>query len=264
MDPTTSPPLALDAPLAHYPVELRVRGRLTKFLIHALDVDTYTEFDLGWDRLNRITGQRRPIRLTEAEQAEQPLLRDGAPVLIQAGPDAGKPVMVFVIPDDVLIREQQASMTADETARLVARQDAEERWARKFTADMICSHVELEPGEVTVGGVSITSGASIVQAFRSEKALLGSLLMQIYVQNNLTADQKKAFGSLRAFGTSSGPSTEAAHGSAPATTAGPAEALGSAAPDDATSPARTSPAPPTTASSGGPATSSSPAAPSAD
>jgi hypothetical protein len=244
-------PLEIEiADAAYAPAKIVVRNKARTFLFKVLTIDEFTDFDMGWTKLMRLSGRNRPERTTDEELAKEPLVVAGVPKFEL---DGTTPILVHVLSDDDLARRRLKAMTPEQLKAHDERRDAEDRWARSFTYNAIRDFVKVAEGQITINKKPCITGADILSAFRQDRAFLQALMLQIQLQNNVTEDQKKIFESLLASATTSaapGASRPAANGPKQATTAENADREDSA-PVDAASQERPTTIPDQAATSSG-------------
>jgi hypothetical protein len=80
-------------------------------------------------------------------------------------------------------------------------------------------YVTVEPGDLTYEGDTVTSGSRFVELFIGQTKMLIEVLAALYMENKLTAQQKKTLQSLLASEAGSTSETPSANGGRPETTA---------------------------------------------
>jgi hypothetical protein len=145
----------------------------------------------------------------------------------------------FVI-DDAAIRQRRLDEMTPETRSaweaLVRDEDAREA---AFITDTIERFVTVEPDQiVAVDGTgketSLTSGQELLSVFGANLGDMRALVQQVWIENNVSEERKKALRSLFDFDASSAAPAKDPAGSSPEATVESAEPKGSAGPEDAT------------------------------
>jgi hypothetical protein len=193
-----------------FPVTLQVDGESVKFKIRRLTQDEYTAFSMEFMRLGK---------LHEVEQLE---LRPH---------DEDERAMS----ERQLEAKHWHELAPEERVRREAQDKAEADRGNAFAAEVLTAYVTVEPDQIfdEETGLMVTSGADLVRAYGSRPDVLSDLVGEIFLQNRLSADDKKKLQLLRALRPgSTGPAM--APGAKPEPIAASAEPAISASPEAAT------------------------------
>lgn len=173
--------------------------------------------------------------VSEAVAAAMSTVLNLARVLVAEPSDAED----FVIPESEIRRRRLDEMTPSVRAdydALVVREDAEES---AFIEDTVRTFVTLAPDQVVMvdaegNETSLTSGDDVLRIFGANLSDMRALVQQVYFENRLSEDRKKALRSLFASDVSSDAPAKDPVGNAPEATAVPADGKASVTHADAT------------------------------
>ena len=113
-------------------------------------------------------------------------------------------------------REKPVPATLEEASRV----DAD---LSQFATQSITDYVRVKPGQMTLDGTEVTTGAALVRVFGGSPVVAIALLLAIAHHNEVSDHEKKAWRSLYGFVASSPKPTPTAPGDAPAGSATDAE-----------------------------------------
>jgi hypothetical protein len=134
-------------------------------------------------------------------------------------------------------RPGETAPAPDEGWQALAQRAADYNVANAaWILDAFERYVTVEPGDLTFEGEVVTSGARFVELFIGQTKMLIGVLGDLYLENKLTAQQKKTLQSLLASEAGSTSETASANGARPETTATNVESETSAASAVATAP----------------------------
>lgn len=209
-----------------YPYTLQVDGDEIRLQIKRMDVDEWGWFSMGFSRISTPTVQRF-------------VHRDPNDAYDMRTDDAGE----FVESLEDLTERKRLRLGEERRRELHKAEDEDDAHAREFVKRAFAQFV------VVAGGLSrlaldgseepITKGLEFVRTFAARRDVLQEVLTQLYMQNTLGEDQKKALQSLTDSARTLRERSQAAIGSEPATTAQPAETPATVPPADVSSPPAT-------------------------
>jgi hypothetical protein len=117
-------------------------------------------------------------------------------------------------------RPGETAQPPDEGWQAVAQRAADYNIANAaWILDTFEQYVTIEPGDLTFEGEAVTSGRRFVELFIGQTKMLIGVLGDLYLENKLTAQQKKTLQSLLASEAGSTSETASANGARPETTA---------------------------------------------
>lgn len=181
-------------------------------------------FNRDWARVMDPPSGRFIFRKTEGdEQIKTSTLR------------RGQPVETFLVDDDEVRRRRLQEMTPTDRATFLEQADADAAFEYDFLVTLITAHVSVAPGQCVKFEddksqmTDVRTGADLVRVFGGQRGQLVRFGTAIWAENNLGADQKKAWRSLFASPSSSSGPAKVLPGPKPADPARPVESADSAA-----------------------------------
>lgn len=191
-----------------YPAIVTIDGERVRLQIKKLTIDEWSRFTHEFQRFGLIATQ-------EAFELNP-----------QPGEEALTPDQIMAKRYGALTPEQRAARDAYALTE-AARGDA-------FAREAIEQYVTLEPEQIfdEDKNASLTAGAELVTHFGARIDVLRDLLAEIYIQNKLSDQEKKAWSSRRALPPTS--NAPADPGERPASTAAPAPPAATGTPAAAT------------------------------
>jgi hypothetical protein len=193
----------------YFPATIHIDGEPVRLRIKRLTREQWVTFSLEFERMKRATR--------------------GAELVLERRPgEEGLDV-------DDLEAKRWVEKTPEEREVAMQEEQREQERQAQFAVDTITDYVSAEPDQIfdEDAGAMVTSGADLVRVFAQRHDVLSTLVAEVFLENRLSADQKKVLRLLRDSARGSADS-ETAPGERPGPTAGNVGPEGSASPAAAT------------------------------
>lgn len=189
-----------------FPFEIEIDGETVRGHVRRMTDGEYKDFTTAWNAERRRLAARQFVDRRPGDEG---------------------------LTDDQVRLKREADLTVDEITTRRARERFDDQAGAELTTHAITDFVTFAPGQIQDEGddgkpVDVTTGAQILRCYATRDDVLGRLFAEVFLQNTLSAEQKKRWASRPASARSSSASTTTIPGSGPASTVAPADERGCA------------------------------------